>query len=113
MESQINSEKARIYALEDQKDKELKRSIEAMETDLHEKEKYMQESISRQIEMERKLNDLNCLEYQQKMENERLLKENAALEEQLMASVKNLEDSKSYISTLQSQSSEEKAERSK
>ena len=41
---------------------------------LAEKEKNLQESLSRQSLMEKKLSTINQMEYQQKLENERLLK---------------------------------------
>jgi hypothetical protein len=41
---------------------------------LAEKEKNLQESLSRQSLMEQKLSTINQMEYQQKLENERLLK---------------------------------------
>jgi hypothetical protein len=71
MEAQIKAEKARIVAQEKIKEKEMK---EKLERDLIEKEKLLQDSVARQVEMEQKLFKLNLLEYQQKQENERLLK---------------------------------------
>lgn len=50
-----------------------------MEKDLQEKDKQLQESISKQTDMEQKLFHLNLLEYKQKQENERLLKVNLKL----------------------------------
>jgi hypothetical protein len=47
---------------------------EKLERDLIEKERHLQESISKQAEMERNLFKLNMMEYQQKQENERLQK---------------------------------------
>ena len=41
---------------------------------LVEKENHLQESLRRQSEMEKKLYNINLIEYQQKQENERLLK---------------------------------------
>lgn len=56
--------------------------------------------------MERNLSKLNMLEYQQKQENERLLKEKLILEEKLQESFKNIQDYKTYINTLQKQTIE-------
>ena len=53
------------------KERELR---EMLDQDLKEKEKQLQESITRQTELEQKLFKLNMLEFQQKQENERLLK---------------------------------------
>ena len=53
------------------KERELR---EQLDQDLKEKEKQLNESISRQTELEQKLFKLNMLEFQQKQENERLLK---------------------------------------
>lgn len=110
MENQIKSERARLSAQEALREKELKEKVEHA---MIEKERILQESISKQIEMERSLSQLNSIEYKQKQENERLMRENALLEEQLMESVKSLEDSKSYINTLKTQSKAENKERVK
>lgn len=59
------------HTQEKHKERELK---EKLEFDLKEKEKLLQDSVSRQVEMEQKLFKLNLLEYQQKQENDRLLK---------------------------------------
>lgn len=56
--------------------------------------------------MERNFSKLNMLEYQQKQENERLLKEKLMLEEKLQESFKNIQDYKTYINTLQKQTIE-------
>lgn len=108
MENQIKAEKNRIQGQEKLREKELKQKLES---NLHEKEHYLQESINKQIEMERTLNKLNALEYQQKMENEKLQRENILLEERLLETNKNLEDSKSYISNLQTKTLTEKRNR--
>lgn len=105
MEAQIKAEKNRILAQERMKERELK---EKLEHDLKDKEKMLQDSLSRQVDMEQKLFKLNLLEYQQKQENERLLKEKQTLEEKLQESFKNLEESKSYINTLVEQTKQEK-----
>lgn len=41
---------------------------------MQEKEKFLQESVSKQSELEQKLFNLNLMEFKQKQENERLLK---------------------------------------
>ena len=110
MECQIKAEKARMQAAERQKEKEFKAKLE---TDLQEKERYLQESLIKQAEMEKNLTRLNYLEYQQKLENERLTKENALLEDQLVESAKHLQDSKSYINILHKQTKEEKQARAR
>jgi len=46
---------------------------------LTEKEKILQESLIKQSEMEKKLYTINQIEYQQKLENERLLRVNYKL----------------------------------
>lgn len=56
---------------ERRKEKELK---EKLEHELKEKDFKLQESSAKQVEMEQKLFKLNLMEYQQKQENERLLK---------------------------------------
>jgi hypothetical protein len=53
------------------KERELR---EKLEKDLQTKEKYLQETVSKQSELEQKLFNLNMAEYKQKQENERLLK---------------------------------------
>jgi hypothetical protein len=63
--------------------------------------------------MEQKLFKLNLLEYQQKQDNEKLLKEKQILEDKLQESFKNLQDYKSYINTLQQQNRDEKINRAK
>ena len=63
--------------------------------------------------MEQKLFKLNLLEYQQKQENEKLLKEKLMLEEKLQESFKNLQDYKSYVNTLHQQNRDEKINRAK
>jgi hypothetical protein len=63
--------------------------------------------------MEEKLFKLNLLEYQQKQDNEKLLKEKQILEDKLQESSKNLQDYKSYINTLQQQNRDEKINRAK
>ena len=95
---------------ERQKEREVK---EKLEHDLKEKEKLLQDSVTRQVEMEQKLFKLNLLEFQQKQENERLLKEKANLEEKLQETFKTLEESKSYISTLVEQTKQDKRNRAK
>ncbi|CAF1005588.1 unnamed protein product, partial [Brachionus calyciflorus] len=109
-EAQIKLEKSRITQKEKQKERELK---EKLEVDLSEKEKQLEESLGKQIEMEQKLFRLNLLEYQQKQENERLLKEKAMLEEELHEKNKSLQDSKSFINSLVQQTKEEKKNRAK
>lgn len=110
MEEQIKAEKNLILAQEKKRERELK---EKLERDLKEKEKMLQDSLSRQVDMEQKLLKLNHLEFQQKQENERLLKEKQTLEEKLQESFKNLEESKSYINTLVEQTNKEKRKRAR
>lgn len=71
MESQIKAEKSRIMAQEKIKEREMK---EKLEQDLKDKERLLQDSLAKQVEMEQKLFKLNLLEYQQKQENDRLLR---------------------------------------
>ena len=47
---------------------------EKLELDMLEKERHLQESLRKQADLEEKLFKLNLLEFQQKQENERLLK---------------------------------------
>jgi hypothetical protein len=63
--------------------------------------------------MEQNLSKLNLIEYQQKQENEKLLKEKLHLEEKLQESFKSLQDYKSYMSILQQQTREEQMKKAK
>jgi len=100
MEGQINAERARIQIEELHKERVLKKNVEYLTSDLEAKDRFLAESVQRQQTLERRLDELNSAEIEQKAENERLLKANAALETQLMESVRNLENSKIYISEL-------------
>ncbi len=100
MEGQINAERARIHIEELHKERVLKKNVEYLTSDLEAKDRFLAESVQRQQTLERRLDELNSAEIEQKAENERLLKANAALETQLMESVRNLENSKNYISEL-------------
>ena len=71
MEAQIKAERARVLAEEKARERELK---EKLEYDLREKERSLNESLTKQSELEQKLSKLNSLEFQQKLENERLLR---------------------------------------
>ena len=71
MEAQIKAERARVLAEEKARERELK---EKLEYDLREKERSLNESLTKQNELEQKLSKLNSLEFQQKLENERLLR---------------------------------------
>ncbi|RNA39993.1 ras and EF-hand domain-containing -like [Brachionus plicatilis] len=110
MEAQIKNERSKITQKESQKENEIK---EKLGKDLLDKDKQLQDSLSKQIDMEQKLFRLNLLEYKQKQENERLIKEKAMLEEQLQEKNQSLQDSKSYINSLVQQTKEEKRNRFK
>ena len=94
MESQLKMEKARAIAQvkknrrfkkdylkfriksflilkETQKEREIR---EKLEREMAQKEKFLQDSISKQHELEQKLFNLNMMEFKQKQENERLQK---------------------------------------
>jgi hypothetical protein len=111
MERQISVERARIQETEMARERELKKNMESLVGDLEAKERYLAESVERQLALERRLGELNSAESEQKAENERLARANAQLEEQLMESVRSLEDSKSYISELRSRGEAERRAR--
>lgn len=98
MESQISAEKERIRAEEKAKEKIL---LEKLKFELTEKDTRLQELLTYQSEMEKKLSEMNAVEMLAKTENEKLLKEKAAVEEMLDSSTLGLEESKSQIMQLQ------------
>jgi hypothetical protein len=71
MEAQIKTEKSRIIAQEKLKERELR---EKLNLSLMDKEKELQESVNKLSEMEQKLYKINLADYQQKQENDKLLK---------------------------------------
>ncbi|KAK6191353.1 hypothetical protein SNE40_003067 [Patella caerulea] len=108
MEFQIKSEKERIIAEERAKEKSLRLT---MEQELSEKERQYQEMLSKQQEMEKRLEAMNMIEAETKQENERLLKEREALENMLYESQESLQESQSYINHLSSQFKDDKRQR--
>ena len=78
---------------------------------MREKELLLQESLTKQKEMELNLSKLSRFDHQQKQEKEKLLKEKLMLEEKLQEYSKNIQECKNYINNLQQQSKEEKINR--
>ncbi|CAF0868153.1 unnamed protein product [Rotaria sordida] len=110
MEQQIKAEKAKVVAQEKLKERELR---EQMDRELRSKEQQLAEITKKQSDLEMKLLRLNLNESDTKNENERLQKEKGQLEEQLQELTKSLEESKNYISQLQTQTKKEKRDRAK
>ncbi|KAK3094769.1 hypothetical protein FSP39_005976 [Pinctada imbricata] len=110
MEYQIKSEKEKIQTEEQIKERQLR---EAMEQELKEKDRQLQDLYQKHHEMESRLKDLNMMEAETKQENEKLVKEKETLEDMLMKSEENLEESKAYISQLRNQQKDEKRERAR
>ncbi|CAF1094819.1 unnamed protein product [Rotaria sordida] len=110
MEHQIKAEKAKVVAQEKLKERELR---EQMDRELRSKEQQLAEITKKQSDLEMKLLRLNLNESDTKNENERLQKEKGQLEEQLQELTKSLEESKNYISQLQTQTKKEKRDRAK
>ena len=81
MERQITAEKSRINAVEAIRERELKKNMETLASDLDAKERVLYESQAKQAQMERQLQELNVTEFEQKCANEKLQRENAYLEE--------------------------------
>jgi len=110
MEQQIKAEKAKVFAQEKLKERELR---EQMERALRSKEQQLSEVTKKQSDLELKLLRFNLNESESKSENERLQKEKSELEGQLQDITRNLEESKNYISQLQVQTKKEKRDRAK
>lgn len=110
MEYQIKQEKERVVAEERLKERQLR---EAMEADLYEKDKQLQELMAKHQEMEEKMKQLNMTETETKIENEKLAREKEMLEESLYQSQTTLEESKSYINQIRMQQKDDKRERAR
>ncbi|CAF3256647.1 unnamed protein product [Rotaria socialis] len=110
MEQQIKTEKSNVLEQEKLKEREIR---EQMEEELRIKEQQLAEVTKKKNALEMKLFDINLNETEMKHDNERLQQEKAELEEQLQEIIKNLEESKHYISQLQLQTNKEKRDRAK
>ncbi|KAL5006526.1 hypothetical protein ScPMuIL_015332 [Solemya velum] len=110
MEYQIKTEKEQILLEEKAKERQLR---ETMEKELSEKDRILQDLLQKHQEMENKLKKINMIEAETKQENEKLMKERNELEEMLMHSQINLDESKSYISQLSDQQKNEKRDRAR
>lgn len=110
MEYQIKAEKERVLTEEQTKERQLR---EAMEQEIKDKDRQLQDLLMKHQEMEERLSELNLVEVETKQENDKLMKEKESLEELLLKSEENLEESKAYINQLRSQQRDEKRERAK
>ncbi|KAL4225761.1 Calcium release activated channel regulator [Mactra antiquata] len=110
MEIQIKQEKEKVRNEERIRERQLR---DAMEAELLEKDKQLQELLSKHTEMEERLGFLNTVETETKIENEKLAKEKEDLEEMLIKSQSKVEESQSYIDQLQQQNKNEKRERAR
>uniref|UniRef100_A0A0B7BKP7 EF-hand domain-containing protein n=1 Tax=Arion vulgaris TaxID=1028688 RepID=A0A0B7BKP7_9EUPU len=110
MELQIKEEKERILAEERAKERHTRSELESQ---LKEREKQLQDILTKHQEMEQKLENLNKTDVMTKQENDRLQKERDMLEEMLGQSQNNLDESRSYIQQMQMQQKDEKRERAR
>ncbi|XP_046333193.2 EF-hand calcium-binding domain-containing protein 4B-like isoform X5 [Haliotis rufescens] len=110
METQIKQERDRILKEEKAKEKQLR---EEMEREIFEKDRQLQELLQKHQEMESQLEVLNMTETETKQENEKLMNDKERLEELLMTSQDNLEESKTYINQLREQDKHHTKERAR
>jgi len=104
MEQQIKNEKAKIRELEARREKVIR---EEMKTQLQDKDYQLSNLLVKQRELEDRLFEVQQHEQTLKQENVKLVQQNSELEEQLSCSISSLEDTRSYVSSLQASSAQE------
>ncbi|GAB1598435.1 ras and EF-hand domain-containing protein-like isoform X2 [Argonauta hians] len=110
MEYQIKREKEAILNKEKTKESNFR---DEMEKELFEKEYQLQNLLTKQKELENKLNEINYSEMEAKTTNDRLAKDKDDLLYRLKQSQECIDEQNSYIQHLHQQQKDEKRERSK